>query len=139
MGPFFSKPIFSPKKIIFVNLKTLCTGNFKQKFRKIPRVNFSWNLQNFIIGPFWVLLAKYHPQSKIFSLKLQQSVFKLDDNLTLHAKNQIISKICPGEKIQTNEQKKRGYFKEPSHRVSENKITKIRFHLLRCIYVFLAY
>ena len=50
-----------PQNIIYDQFKTFCYCNFMQKIRKIPRLDFAWNLKSLILD----LLAE-KPKNKTF-------------------------------------------------------------------------
>ena len=77
-----------PQKIIPANFKKLCCCMLMQKTKKIPCINFSYNLNNLNLGPFWTLFIQ-KAQKSFFQKNPAQSLCKLDDNLTLHKINQV--------------------------------------------------
>ena len=97
------RKFFSRENYLGQNLKAFmlsCCCNFMQEIRKVPCIDFSLNLQNFILGPFWSLLA-LKLQNKFFPQKNIYVNFKLLClcNFILHAKkkqleNLICSLIC---------------------------------------------
>ena len=64
----------SSQKIIQIDFATLCYCNLMQKITKITRVDFSKNLKNLILVPFWILLAQ-KPLNKIFFKNFDSFIF----------------------------------------------------------------
>lgn len=63
-----------PQKIIPANFKKLCCCMLMQKTKKTPCVNFSYNLNNLNLGPFWTLFIQ-KALKNLFFKKIQHSHF----------------------------------------------------------------
>lgn len=73
-----------PGKIIWVNFKPLRCCNFTEKIRKIQSIRFSQNLNNLILGSFWLPFGPKTSEQR-FSQKI--TLFSFKSNLIQRIEN----------------------------------------------------